>query len=74
VFSFAIGAVFSLGKLLYYGNLSKGLRDGGSYIWGLLGGNLQEYHPSGSRKQHVIHFSLAILLGTVAAVIYGRSL
>jgi prepilin peptidase CpaA len=74
VFSFAIGAVFSLGKLLYYGNLSKGLRDGGSYIWGLLGGNLQEYHLSGSRKQHVIHFSLAILLGTVAAVIYGRSL
>jgi prepilin peptidase CpaA len=72
VVSFAIGAVFSLVKLLYYGNLFEGLRSGGSYFWGLMAGNLQEYVPAGDRRQHVIHFSPAILLGTVAALVYGK--
>jgi prepilin peptidase CpaA len=71
--SFVIGAVFSLGKMLYYGNLFESLRSGGSYFWGLIGGNLREYKPGGDTRQHVIHFSFAILLGTVAVLIYGGS-
>jgi prepilin peptidase CpaA len=74
VVSFVIGAVFSLAKLLYYHNLLEGLKSGGSYLWGLMGGNLREYRPAGDTKQHVIHFSLAIFLGTIAVMVCGRSL
>ena len=72
VFSFLIGAVISLGKMLYSGTLFQGLSDGGSYIWGLMGGNWQEYKPRTNTKDHVIHFSLAILLGMLAMMIYGK--
>jgi prepilin peptidase CpaA len=73
-FSFVIGAVFSFAKLVYYHNLRSGLKAGGSYLWQLLGGNLEEYKPAGDTKQHVIHFSSAIFLGTVAALICGKSM
>lgn len=69
--SFVIGAVLSLGKMLRNGTLYRGLLEGGSYIWGLMGGKWQEYLPSGDTKDHVIHFSLAILLGMLAVLIGG---
>jgi prepilin peptidase CpaA len=74
VVSFVIGAAFSLAKMLYYHNLLQGLKDGGSYLWGLMGGKLQEYTFQGDAKQHVIHFSAAILLGTIAVLISGKSM
>lgn len=72
VLSFVLGAVISLGKMLIDGTLYNGLLEGGSYIWGLMGGKWQEYRPAGYTKDHVIHFSLAILLGMLAVLIGGK--
>ena len=72
VLSFVLGAVISLGKMLIDGTLYNGLLEGGSYIWGLMGGKWQEYRPTGYTKDHVIHFSLAILLGMLAVLIGGK--
>lgn len=72
VLSFVIGAVISLGKMPIEGTLYNGLLEGGSYIWGLMGGKWQEYRPAGHTKDHVIHFSLAILLGVLAVLIGGK--
>lgn len=73
VFSFVAGAILSFGKMLYFRTFFPGIRDGAVYIRGLLRGEYKPYKINGDVEKHTIHFSLAILLGTVATIWYGRS-
>lgn len=72
LFSFVIGAVFSLAKMVHTGIFYQGLMDGGSYFWGLMSGERKPYTVKAMTENHVIHFSLAILLGMLAMMVYGK--
>lgn len=72
VFSFAIGAVFALVKLLYTRNMAKRLWKGGEFFWGRLMGRKQTYDWIYGKQGNVMHFSIAILLGAVVMRIYGN--
>lgn len=72
VFAFGIAAFFSLAKMLQTGLLFTGLKDGGSYLLGVLRGNRHPYPRCDLDSHNLIHFSLSIALGLVAAVWYVR--
>ena len=72
LFSFVIGAVLSLAKMVHTGILYQGLVDGGSYLWGLMNGERKPYTVKAATENHMIHFSLAILLGMLAMLVYGK--
>ena len=62
--SFLIAAGMSLGKLLYHHNLISRLCIFGKYIHEVITTfQLPEYPKGAQEKQHIIHFSIAILIG-----------
>ncbi len=62
--SFLIAAGMSLGKLLYHHNLISRLCIFGKYIHQVITTvQLPEYPKGAQEEQHVIHFSIAILIG-----------
>ena len=69
VLSFLVGAGISLCKLLYHRNLISRLWVFKDYICQvIISGRLLKY-PKGSQKEkHVIHFSIAILIGYAIAM------
>ena len=67
--SFLVGAVLSLCKLLYHRNLISRLLVFKGYVRQVLNtGRLSEYPQEVQGKQHVIHFSIAILIGYAVAM------
>lgn len=72
--SFAVGAVISLGKMLFCGTLREGLHNAGCYFWGLVKGECKSYGRGSKEKKNQIHFSLAIILGLSLAKIYLQML
>lgn len=68
--SFALGALFSLGKMLYLGTFLRGIQRGLRYFRGLLKGEQGVYERDYRHKTNLIHFSMAILLGAVFAKVY----
>lgn len=71
-FSFVIGAVWSIGKMLYSGTFFEGLRSGFCYFGELLQGKRVRYPRSSENPENLIHFSLAIFLGLLLAKIYHQ--
>ena len=62
--SFAVAACMSLWKMLYHHSLISRLSVFGDYISQcLLSGRLLKYPRESEGKQHIIHFSIAILVG-----------
>lgn len=70
LFSFVTAAVMSLVKMLYFRTFALRMRKGLCYIGGLLQGKWEVYQRNQNEKKDIIHFSLAILLGTIAARLY----
>ncbi len=69
VISFLAGAVMSLCKLLYQRNLISRLLVFREYVRQVLyTGRLSEYPQEVQGKDHVIHFSIAILIGYAIAM------
>ena len=69
VISFLVGAVISACKLLYYQNLISRLWVFKEYVCQVLyTGKLLEYPIVSQEKQHVIHFSISILIGYAIAM------
>lgn len=67
--SFLVAAVMSLGKILYHKNLILRLRVFREYMCEvLLSGRLPRYPQESQGKQHIIHFSIAILIGYAIAM------
>ena len=67
--SFLIAAVMSLGKILFYRTLISRLRVFRAYICQVLAsGRLLTYPQESQGEQHVIHFSVAILIGYAIAM------
>lgn len=62
--AFLVGAVLSLGKLIYQRNLFSRLCVFQNYICQVfITGNIKKYPRESQGKQNVIHFSAAILIG-----------
>lgn len=67
--SFLVAAVMSLCKILFHRNLISRLRIFREYIrQALASGRLFKYPQDSQGKQHVIHFSVAILIGYAIAM------
>ena len=67
--SFLVGAVMSLCKLLHHRNLISRLLILKGYVCQVITtGRLSEYPQEFQGKQHVIHFSIAILIGYAIAM------
>lgn len=58
-----VGAIISVGKMLYNRNLQFSLFKGSVFIRELLHGNFMSYRKSMAQKENLMHFSVAILLG-----------
>ena len=61
--AFLVGAIISVGKMLYNRNLQFSLFKGSVFIRELLHGNFMSYRKSMAQKENLMHFSVAILLG-----------
>ncbi len=73
IISFWVAAGMSFGKLLYHRNLVSRLCIFGKYIHQIMATfQLPEYPKEPQGKQHIIHFSIAILIGylIVLEVVY----
>lgn len=69
VVSFLVGAALSLGKLLYHRNFISRLQVFQGYIAQLIyTGRLSEYPQQFQGTQHIIHFSISILIGYAIAM------
>ncbi len=68
--SFVLGALFSLGKMLYYGSFFSGLHRGMVHIRDLVRGEHVVCERDYACRTNLIHFSLAILFGAVFAKAY----
>ncbi len=69
ILSFFVAAILSLCKTLYHHNLISRLRVFGEYMNNTLASRqLQRYPQESQEKQHVIHFSIAILIGYAIAM------
>lgn len=68
--SFAIGAMIAFGKMLYYRSFLCSIRKGTRYILEQAMGRREVYEKDFLTKRNLIHFSFAILLGTVAGEWY----
>ena len=67
--SFLVAAVMSFGKILYHKNLILRLRVFRGYMRQLLiSGRLLRYPQESQGEQHIIHFSIAILIGFAIAM------
>lgn len=67
--SFLIAAGMSLCKMLYHRNLVSRLCVFGSYVCQVAAaGRLLKYPRESQGKQHIIHFSIAILMGYLIAL------
>lgn len=67
--SFLVAAVLSLCKVLYHRNLIFRLRVFREYLaQALSGGRLQKYPQDSQGNQHLIHFSISILIGYAVAM------
>ena len=66
VYAFIAAAVFSLGKMLMYGNLKSGLRHGIQYLFQISNGCKKAYQAE-SKKEHYICFSIPVLIGLWAS-------
>ncbi len=74
VFSFVIGAAWSLGKMLYCRTFFVSMDSGRRYFWGLLQGNRMRYPRDTKNPKNLIHFSVAILLGLLMAKVYCQGI
>ena len=69
IVSFLVAAGMSFGKLLYHRNLISRLCIFGKYIHQVMTTfQLSEYPKGTQGKQHIIHFSIAILIGYLIAL------
>lgn len=67
--SFLVAAVMSLGKILFHRNLILRLRVFREYLCEVLAsGRLLRYPQESQGEQHIIHFSIAILIGYAIAM------
>ncbi len=67
--SFLVAALMSLGKILFHQNYISRLRILGNYLQETLAsGKLLKYPQESQGKQHVIHFSVSILIGYAIAM------
>ncbi len=67
--SFLAAAAMSLFKVLFHRNLTSRLRVFAEYISAVLAsGRLLRYPQESQGKQHVIHFSIAVLIGYAIAM------
>lgn len=69
-FSLVIGAVSALVKLLCAGELRVRVISGLMHLWRVAGGENEPYPKDYARGRNVIHFSLPVLLGTAAAMVW----
>ena len=69
--SFVAGAVISDVKMLYHRNLSVSLLKGQIFMKEILRGNISSYRKTWAEESNLMHFSLAILIGVVAAQAYN---
>ena len=69
--SFVAGAVISVVKMLYHRNLSVSLLKGQIFMKEILRGNISSYRKTWAEESNLMHFSLAILIGVVAAQAYN---
>ena len=60
-----VGAIISVGKMLYNRNLQFSLFKGSVFIRELLHGNFMSYRKSMAQKDILLHFSLAVLFGVL---------
>lgn len=70
VFSFVIGAIWSLGKMLYLRTFFAGIRSASRYFGDILKGNIMRYPRSLENSKNLIPFSVAIFLGLLCAKFY----
>lgn len=69
IVSFLTAAAMSLCKMLYHRNLISRLCVFGAYVCQVAAtGRLSKYPKESEGKQHIIHFSVAILIGFVIAL------
>ena len=69
VISFLVAAVLAAGKLFYHRNLISRLCVFQAYVAQIIhSGRLREYPQEIQGKQHVIHFSVSILIGYAIAM------
>ncbi len=67
--AFLVAALMSLGKILFHRNLISRLRIFTTYMEQVLAsGKLLKYPQDSNGKQHVIHFSISILIGYAIAM------
>lgn len=66
--SFLTAAGMSLGKMLYHHNLVSRLCIFGDYIRQALAAAQFSQYPKSQGNQHIIHFSIAILIGYIIAM------
>lgn len=63
--SFAYGAVFSVGLMLARGNLSARMRYFGRYVFEVLGGGIRPYREGTFSSDANIHFTVPILMAVL---------
>lgn len=67
VAAFIAGAVIGIIKMLHNRNLRFSLFKGQQYVKGLFLGNVSSYRETMAEERNLMHFSLAILIGLLAA-------
>lgn len=65
--SFLVAAVFSIVKLLYTRSFLVGMRNGLSFFYAKIKGEKRVYERDFIKKKNLMHFSFAILVGTMIA-------
>ena len=68
--SLVMGALFSLGKMIFSGTFFSGITEGVTYLSCYLKGGRETYRRDLAHKANLIHFSPAILAGAVLARLY----
>lgn len=67
--TFLVAALMSLGKILFHRSVISRLRIFGTYMeQTLISGRLLRYPQESQGNQHIIHFSIAILIGYAIAM------
>ena len=67
LFSFAVGAVIAVARLLCNHNLQLSLLKARMYLQDVLGGRITSYRREWAEEKNLMHFSIAILFGFVIA-------
>ena len=66
VYAFLVAGIFSLVKLVFYGNLKSGLQEGISYLFDIANGEQKSYQTK-DKQQHTICFSIPVLIGLLVS-------